>query len=134
MAEIWLVQGQRDWFTDPKKIDILPRVMREFLNSLNTIDTFLTNSVNTKKWRQSVRVTVNGKNWPIESVYPALPGGVTKTNYVEIKLARVLSTYDVADLVVLKIKGFSPSVVYAYKATIQNFTTTVNLGLSIHPL
>ncbi len=116
IAEIWVVQGQRDWYTDPNKIDISPRAMGTFLNSLNIIDAFLTNSIDTKQWRQNVKVTVNGKNWPIESVYPVLPGGITKTNYIEIKLARALSTYDVAKPIVLKIKGFSPSPVYVYKA------------------
>lgn len=116
VAEIWLVQGQHDWYTDPSKIDISPRAMGAFLNSLNIIDAFLTNSIDTKQWRQNVKVTVNGEIWPIEDVYPALPGGITKTNYIEIKLARNLSTYDVSDSIMLKIKGFSPSVVYAYKA------------------
>ncbi len=116
VAEIWLVEGQSSWYTDPEKADISPRAMSTFLNSLKTIDAFLTNAVNTKNWPKILTFTVNGKNWPIKNVGPVIAGSLPKTNHIEITLAKPLSTYDVAKPMILKIKDFRPATVYAYKA------------------
>ncbi len=115
VAEIWVVEGQRSWYTNPQKINISPRSMGTFLNSLKTIDAFLTNAINTKNWQKILSVTVNGKKWPIKSVEPAIAGELLKTNYIEITLAKPLSTYDISKPIILHIKGFNPSTVYAYK-------------------
>ncbi len=116
VAEIWVLQGQRQWFSNVKDIDISPRALGAFLNSLTTIDVFLTNPVETKNWREAFNFTVGNERWPIKDVIPAIPGDMTNTNYVEIDLAKPLSPYDVAKDMKLHIKGFVPSTVYAYKA------------------
>lgn len=116
VAEIWVVEGQYEWYTNPNDIDISPRVMGSFLNSLNKVDLYLTNPIETKDWKGMVSFTVDGKDWPIEDVEPAIAGSLSKTSYIEITLKAPLSTYDVAKPMVVEIKGFQPAIVYAYKA------------------
>ncbi len=116
VAEIWVVQGQHDWYTDPSKIDISPRALGCFLNSLTKVDAFLTNAIETKNWKDEVKVVIGGVDWPIKNVTPAIPGDITKTNYIEVTLAKPLSAWDVSKKMILQIKGFSPAVIYAYKA------------------
>ncbi len=116
VAEIWLVEGQYEWYTNPDQIDISPRAMSAFLNSLTTIDLYLTNPIETKDWKSFVTVSIGGVEWPIKSVGPAIAGSLSKTPYVEITLAKSLSTYDVAQPMIVKIKDFQPATVYAYRA------------------
>ncbi len=116
VAEIWVVQGQHDWYTNPNEIDISPRALGCFLNSLTKIDAFLTNDIDTKQWKDNVKVVIGNSKWPIKEVVPAIPGDVTRTNYIEIELAKPLSPFDVSKDMILKIKGFSPATIYAYKA------------------
>ncbi|MGC8708593.1 MAG: pullulanase-associated domain-containing protein, partial [Athalassotoga sp.] len=45
VAEIWVLEGQYEWYTNPNDVDISPRAMGAFLNSLNKVDLYLTNPI-----------------------------------------------------------------------------------------
>ena len=116
VAEIWVLEGQKNYWTNVKDVNTSPRIMAAFLNKLNTVDAYLTKNINLKNWKKEISFTLNGKNWQISKVVPAIPGEALNTNYIQITFATPLNTYQVADSMVLKVKGFLPQTVYAYEA------------------
>lgn len=116
VAEIWVLEGQMEYWTNPADVNTEPRVMGAFLDRLDTIDAFLSKNVNLRNWEKEFDFTVGGKRWPILKVKPEVAGGALDTNYVKIKLVAPLNTYQVAQPMILKIAGFATKTVYAYKA------------------
>lgn len=116
VAEIWVLEGQNRYWTDVKNVNTSPRIMAAFLNKLNVVDAYLTKNINVKNWKKEVKFTLNGKSRRISEVSPAIAGGALNTNYIQIVLATPLNTYQIADSMILNIKGFLPQTVYAYKS------------------
>ncbi len=90
----------------------LHQVIMAFLDSLDEIHVMLNSSVNTSDLSQFTFV-VNGNKIPISSVVDANIDSPGISNYITIKLSTPLNPSAVASNMILSIKGFATSVVYA---------------------
>lgn len=134
VAEIWVLQGQKEYWTNPAEINTEPRVLGAFLNSLNVIDAYMSKSINIANWKDEFDFTVDGKKWPILKVTPEIAGSALDTDYVQIELSKPLNTYQVAQPMILRVTGFATATVYAYKALNEKpFNYNGQLGVIYTP-
>ena len=115
VAEIWVLEGEMDFYTDPSKIDLSPRVKAAFLDSFTDIYAYLSTPMDTKQWFKKVQVTIDGKNLPIKSVTKADPTDISKTKYIKISLGEELKPEDVSKSIQLKIDGYMKKTIICRK-------------------
>jgi pullulanase len=114
VAEIWVLEGQTSYWTDPNEINLSPRIMAAFLNTPQIIDAYLSKPIDLSKTKD-FEFYLNGKQVSIKDVSPGIPGGPLTTRYISLELATPVNTYEVSEPMTLKIKGYLPKTVYAYK-------------------
>jgi len=115
VAEVWILEGQSPYWTNPKDVNLSPRIMAAFLNTPTVIDAYLSKPVDLKNWKGKFEFDLGDKSLPIKDVLPGVPGGLLTTRYISVELLTPLNTYDVSAPMVLKIDGYLPDTVYAYK-------------------
>ncbi|MGC9219078.1 MAG: type I pullulanase [Athalassotoga sp.] len=114
VAEIWVLEGQTSYWTNPDEINLSPRIMAAFLNTPTLINAYLSKPVDLSK-NKDFSFDLDGNPVPIKAVSPGIPGGPLTTRYISLELATPISNYDVSEPMTLKIKGYLPATVYAYK-------------------
>ncbi|MBO8160741.1 MAG: type I pullulanase [Thermosipho sp. (in: Bacteria)] len=108
-AEVWILQGVEEIYLS--KPDTSPRIFFAAAKSKNTIEAYLTNTIDTKTFKD-IKVTIDGGEKEVVKVEKADPTDLSVTNYIRITLKDNLTEEDLRKNVQLHIKGFNPSPVY----------------------
>jgi len=116
VAEIWVLEGELEYLTDPSEIDLSPRINAAFLDSLREIYCYLSTTFDTGKWPGRVEVLIGGEPRSIESVEKADPTDISVTRYIKISLSDPLLPADVSGDILLSIDGFVDRRVIVRKA------------------
>lgn len=114
LAEIWVIEGEREYVTDPAEIDLNPRVKVAFLDSLTEVFITLSNPLNTKL--STVKLKLEGDYLQIGSIEKADPTDLSLTNYIKVTLKEPLSVEEVSKNLSVEVDGFLPCPVTIRKA------------------
>ncbi|WP_082128449.1 type I pullulanase [Kosmotoga pacifica] len=134
VAEIWVLEGEMDFYTNPDKVDLSPRIKAAFLDSFSEIYVYLSTPFNTKKWSGRVRLSVGGKDLSIRSVSKADPTDISMTKYIKILLEEPLNSEDISKPILLNIEGYIEKTVICRKVLDDNrFYYSGELGAIYSP-
>ncbi|OAA31194.1 pullulanase [Kosmotoga arenicorallina S304] len=115
IAEIWVLEGEMDFYIDPDEVDLSPRIKAAFLDNFTEIYAYLSTPFNTKEWKEKVQVAVDGQRYPIKSVTKADPTDISTTKYIKISLSKALLPEDISKLIQLNIDGYVERIVICRK-------------------
>lgn len=110
VAEIWVLSGVENFYTDPKTLDLSPRVNAAIMDKFDEIKIDLTVPFDTKEWEGKVDFyTLDGQektSYEIEDVYKTDPTDISITNKITIKLSTPISPEDIDKLYKVEIDGY----------------------------
>ncbi|MBL5981346.1 pullulanase [Petrotoga sp. 8T1HF07.NaAc.6.1] len=110
VAEIWVLSGVENYYTDPKNLDLSPRVNAAIMDSFDEIKVSLTVPFDTKEWEGKVHFyQVDGSDpiaMDVSDVYKTDPTDISVTSNITIKLANPISSQDVDKLYKIDIEGY----------------------------
>ncbi|PNR95736.1 type I pullulanase [Petrotoga sp. 9PWA.NaAc.5.4] len=109
VAEIWVISGVENYYSDPTKVDLRPRVLGAIMDSFDEIKVTLNVPFDTKDWKGKVFLTRQDPKEEIlqvSNVYKTDPTDISVTTSITIKLSNPLSPDDVDNLFKLNIEGY----------------------------
>ncbi|PNR99763.1 pullulanase [Petrotoga mexicana DSM 14811] len=110
VAEIWVLSGVENYYTDPKNLDLSPRINAAIMDSFDEIKVSLTVPFDTKEWKGKVHFyEVDGSDpvaLNVSDVYKTDPTDISVTSNITIKLANPISPQDVDKLYKVDIEGY----------------------------
>jgi len=110
VAEIWVLSGVENYYTDPKSLDLSPRVNAAIMDSFDEVKINLTVPFDTKEWKGKVHfykiagpetISLN-----ISDVYKTDPTDISVTTNITVKLANPIPSKDVDELYKVDIEGY----------------------------
>lgn len=116
VAEIWVLEGEMEYLTDPSKIDLSPRIKAAFLDRLDEIYCLLSTPFDTRMWREKVQVQVGGADIALKNVEKADPVDISVTSYIKITLEELIDPSGVSESIQVSIDGYIDRTVIARKA------------------
>lgn len=115
VAEIWVLEGEMEYYTDPSNVDLSPRVKAAFLDSFQEIYAYLSTPFNTNKWKGKLLISIDGKSVAVKDVTKADPTDISTTKYIKIILESPLKPKDVSKDIKLNIRGYIEKTVIVRK-------------------
>ncbi|OQY10178.1 MAG: type I pullulanase [Marinitoga sp. 4572_148] len=104
VAEIWVITSVEQPYTNPKDIDISPRILSAIMDSPTEIKINLTTPFDTKNWKGKINVFAENNRLSVKNVEKLDPTDISKTTKIKVILNSPFKNVD--KTVRIKIEGY----------------------------